>query len=143
MPDGGVTPEQAGGWLAVLSVPAAGAFALVKWLWGERTRARDSYRKKLEAWDASLSDREAKFDAATGERMAALEQQVKVLTDHTAECQRQHGMLREAFILVTVELAGVRPGSPALLRARKLLGDAFPIEMEIPPDMAEALRRID
>lgn len=139
----GMTAGEAGQVVAVAAPVGAGLFALLRWGWAARRTARADRAAKLDRWQSELEAREAKLGEAMAARMAALEHEVAELKEHTEACQRESRVLREAFILVTVDLHAKDPFSPALRRVRRMLGEAFPIDLTIPPDMAAQIDRID
>lgn len=94
-----------------------GAWGGVKWLFGRADRRE----RRLEAKEAELV---AKLEA----RVAALEE--------------DNRKIWVALGYVVPALHAIDPHNPALTAVAKILGSAFPIDLNTPPDMTDTLSKI-
>ncbi len=116
-PGGTTTLDWAG--IIGASVLVLGAIgSAFKWLFGRADRREERQQKREDAYVEKIE-----------ERLAALEKRI--------------GELWTCFNLVTHALHSQNPIDPALQRAADILGDAFPINLNTPADMQDALRRMD
>lgn len=88
-------------------------------------------------WLASRADRRA---AKIEEREEAY---VKKIEDRLDTLEKTARDLWTCFGLVATALHDKDPQHPALERAAKILGDAFPIDLQTPAEMTALIREID
>ena len=96
----------------------------IKWLFGRAERREQA----LDAKEAEYVSELKKAIKEQGERIEALE----------LDCRK----LWMVIGYVVPALHSHDPKSPALTQAAKILGDAFPIDLNTPKDMTETLNKI-
>ena len=138
---GGMLMEDwdAGDWGGLFAGFVAGAAALSKglaWLlnWNE---ARSSGRAaKLVSWERSLVAREKEY-------REEIEGQLRFTRTELARVEGDVEQLRAVLFDVTTELHRHASGSPALSRAVRLLGMAYPIDPATPADLTALAAQVD
>lgn len=133
MPDPSASGELATAGVVGGVVTALGMIgAAIRWLflWGDKRTERLAREEDEldESWSAYRKRLEARLERAE-KREEARDKQVTAL--------------RLAFELVAGELRRVAPLSGALRRAEQILAAAFPLEPIVPPEMGEALQKIE
>ena len=133
MPDN-VTPANATAVAELGGAAAAlGIFGkMVAWLVGRR----DRQSAENKTWEASLREREDKLRSEIEHEMAELR----------AVVVRMGALLnsvRGVAVDLVRDLRRHNPQSETLLRAEKTLRDAFPVDFDLPPDMAAAVSQLD
>lgn len=97
----------------------------VKWLWDKISNARATRERKIEA-------REDGYVKKIEARLAQVE---SMLTAQAREIERH----RLSIALLVAEVARTHPTAPVLAQVERILGDAFPLHIGIPPDMQASL----
>lgn len=135
MADGGVAAgEVAGGVAAGLAVLAALGKA-VQWIWAAYRDAGMSRSAKLDRWHDELLERERALKQQVDADLRALRADVARLGVHLEKYRR-------AFGVVAGELYRRDGASAALREARDILDEAFPLHLDLPPDMAAQIDRL-
>jgi hypothetical protein len=116
-----------GGALSILTLVGSG----IKWVFGRSDRK-----------EAALEAREEGYVAKLEARIIALEKRDEKREAELVEMRAELHDTRAALIIVAQEVAVSNPGSPALLLARKLLKERFPLDLETPADMLDTLKKI-
>lgn len=130
---------EAGDWGGLFAGFVAGAAALSKglaWLlnWNE---ARSSGREaRLVSWEVNLVARERAY-------REEIEGQLSAARIDLARLEAEVEQLRAVLFDVTTDLHRHAPVSPALSRAVRLLGMAYPIDPATPADLTALAAQVD
>ena len=135
MADAGLSAGEVGGIVAgVLAVGAALGKA-VQWIWTSYRDAGVSRSAKLERWHDELTQREHALKAA-------IDQQLAQMRTVQAEQGKELEAHRIAIHVLVAKVARDDPHAPELRQVADVLGAAFPLHLEVPPDMAATLGRV-
>lgn len=134
--DNWTAAAQAGGAFAVVLAALAALGKGIAWLLnfhGERT---DGKAAELNAWQASLVEREKAY-------REGIESDLGELKGEVTKLRGDIGALGHSLLEVTIELRELDPASAALARATSVLQRAFPPTFAVPNDMAVLARRLN
>jgi len=124
-----VTGGEVGGYIAgatgLVGVISTAVWRIVTWR-----------ERRLRAWEESL-------DKAAAKMRQELAEEVQELRAATHQMSSEIGHLRGAVLDMMIELKEHSPNSPALRRAEYLLRGAFPVDPNLPPDIANLAARLD
>lgn len=98
--------------------------------------------RRADRREAALDRKEAELVARMETRVAALEKRDEEREAEMIELRAELQDTRTGLLILAQEVSATNPASPALMLARKLLRDRFPLDGDTPPDMREALRQI-
>lgn len=129
MDNGGVSVGEAGGVLAGVIALLAAMGKSFKELINWKDAREKSRAAELKAWEDSLARREKENRERTEDRLEAVESKLSLVT----------GALFDAL----GELHRLDPASPVLARAKQALQQAYPLDVDTPPDIQALVRRID
>lgn len=100
----------------------------VRWFLGWKESRAELREKKLDSWEQRLQERDAEYHAKIEARLGMMERKVTVMGN--------------ALFTVVTEVQQLPGTQPALTRAKKILQQAYPVEEEIPEDIAALLHRL-
>lgn len=129
MDTGGVSPGEIGGVFAGIVALLATFGKGFAWLVNLKGARENSRAARLAAWEKSLDRREEEQRAEQARARAEAEERM-----HTME--RRMRLLSAALFEMVAEVQRLDPDSAALAKARGALIAAYPVEPELPEDMA-------
>lgn len=115
------------------AVAAGGTFALV---WQGIKWATRFIAGRLDKRERELNERELRLDAQEAELVASLKGRLEVV-------EREIESLRIAVGIMVAKVAREDPAAPELKQVERILGTAFPMRLDMPPDMGAALGKLD
>jgi hypothetical protein len=108
----------------------------IVWAWNAIWARADKRQRELDARAAKLDEEEAQAVLDMKGRLNAIEGALVSM----GEQLEQH---RLALHILVAKVAREDPAAPELEQVANILGNAFPVHLHIPADMADAINRID
>lgn len=127
---------QAGGAFAVVLAALAALGRGLAWLLNWHSERTDKKSSRLDIWEANLVAREKSY-------RETLEHELEVVKNQVFNLRLDIGALGHSLIEVTIELREHSPRSDALVRASKVLQQAFPPTFNTPWDMQDMAKDLD
>lgn len=127
--DNGVSAGEVGGIFAGIIALLASIGTAIRWLFNWRDARDRSQAARLKAWEESLDRREKEHRESTEQRLHAMERKLSAVT--------------AALFETIAELQLLDAASPALAKAKIVLRQAYPLDVETPSDMQALIDRLD